>query len=82
MCISIFIHIYIAPLQVHYTTQKRSRPQQLTLCRSLNAEALQAIANEGLAQGPRVATRAGFEPTILRSKIIFSTKLMRHHAHK
>src|SRR6218665_3882905 len=27
-------------------------PQQLTLCRSLHAEALQATASEGLAQGP------------------------------
>jgi len=28
------------------------RPQQLTLCRSLHAEALQATVSEGLAQGP------------------------------
>src|SRR6218665_1786989 len=73
MCISIFIHIYIAPLQVHYTTQKRSRPQQLTLCRSLNAEALQAIAGKGLAQGSYMAARAGFEPTTLRSNGVVST---------
>src|SRR6218665_158639 len=35
--------------------QKRSRPQQLTLCWSLHAEALQATASEGLGQGPHVA---------------------------
>ena len=34
------------------TTQMRSRPQQLTLCRSLHAEALQATVSEGLTQGP------------------------------
>jgi len=43
----------------------------LTLCRSLHAEALQAIASEGLAQGPYVAVRAGFAPT--------STLPMCHH---
>jgi len=43
--------------------QKRSRPQQLTLSRSLHAEALQATVSEGLAQGPYLAARAGFEPT-------------------
>ena len=43
---------------------------QLTLCRSLHAEALQAIASEGLARGPYVApaARARFEPTTFRSK--------------
>ena len=53
--------------------QKRSRPQQLTLRQSLNAEVLQATVSEGLAQGPYVVTRAGFEPTTLRSKVIDST---------
>src|SRR6218665_1340336 len=43
--------ISIAPLEVHYF-QRRSKPQQLTLCRSLHAEALQAPVSEGLAQGP------------------------------
>ena len=33
-----------------------------------HAEAPQATANEGLAQGPYVAARAGFEPATLRSK--------------
>ena len=53
--------------------QKRSRPQQLTLCRSLHAEELQAIASERLAQGPYMAARAGFEPTTLRSNGVVST---------
>src|SRR6218665_624696 len=34
------------------TTQRRCQPQQLTLCRSLHAEALQATVSEGLAHGP------------------------------
>ena len=34
---------------------------------SLHAEALQATASEGLAQGPYVVTRAGFEPATLKS---------------
>ena len=33
-----------------------------------HAEAPQATASEGLAQGPYVAARAGFEPTTLRTK--------------
>jgi len=45
--------------------QKRSRPQQLTLCRSLYDEALQATASEGLAQNPYVAAITGFEPATL-----------------
>ena len=56
-----------------WATQKLSRQQQLTLCRSLHAEALQAIASEGFGQGPYVATRAGFEPATLRLKGIDST---------
>ena len=37
-----------------------------------HAEAPQAIASEGLAQGPYVAARVGFKPTTLRSKDIAS----------
>ena len=32
------------------------------------AEVAQATVSEGLAQGPYVAARAGFEPTTLRTK--------------
>ena len=40
---------------------------------SLHTEALEATASEGLAQGPYVAARTGFEPATLRSKRIDST---------
>ena len=33
-----------------------------------HVEALQATASEGLAQGPYVAARTGFEPTTLQTK--------------
>ena len=33
-----------------------------------HAEASQATASEGLAQGPYVAARAGFEPSTYRTK--------------
>jgi len=56
-------NISIAPFQVHYYSEALL---QLTLCRSLHAEALQATASEGLAQGPYVAAKAGFEPTTLK----------------
>ena len=38
-----------------------------------NAKALKASVSEGLAQGPYVAPRAGFEPATLRTKGIDST---------
>jgi len=37
------------------------------------AEAPQASASEGLAQGPYVGARAGFEPTTFRTKGVEST---------
>ena len=52
----------------------RSQLQQLTLCRSLHTEALQATVSERLAQGAYVAAGAEFEPTKA------STLPMRHHA--
>jgi len=45
------MHSYIEDI----STQRLSRPQQLTLYRSLHAEALQATVSEGLAQCPFVA---------------------------
>src|SRR6218665_2054364 len=71
-CIVLYLSISIALLTAR-AFQKRSRPQQLTLCRSLHAEALQVIAGKGLAQGPYMAARAGFEPTTLRSNGVAST---------
>ena len=44
-----------------------------------HAEAPQATASEGLAQGPYVAARAGLEPTTLRTK---GDESMRHHAQR
>src|SRR6218665_1071213 len=71
-CIVLYLYISIALLTAR-AFQERSRPQQLTLCRSLHAEALQAVAGKGLAQGPYMAARAGFEPTTLRSNRVVST---------
>src|SRR6218665_3546030 len=51
VCILLYLSISIELLTAR-VFQKRSRPQQLILCRSLHAEALQATASEGLAQGP------------------------------
>src|SRR6218665_1575792 len=64
----VFIHFYSASHSLSF--QKRSRPQQLTLCRSLHAKALQAIAGKG----PYMAARAGFEPGRTAS-----SQPMRHH---
>src|SRR6218665_3107671 len=66
MCCILLYYIY--PFLERFS--QRSQPQQLTLCRSLHAKALQSTVSEGLAQGPYVyvAARAGFEPTTLRSK--------------
>ena len=48
-------------------------PIQHGYCDEFHAEAPQATASEGLAKGPYVAARAGFEPTTLRSKGVDST---------
>ena len=71
---SIALHLSISiALLTAWASQKRSLPKQLTLCRSLHAEALQVTASEGLAQSPYVAARAGFEHTTFQSKGIDST---------
>src|SRR6218665_798550 len=75
-CIVLYIVLYLSisiALLTAGAFQKRSRPQQLTLCRSLHAEALQAIAGKELAQGPYMTARAGFEPTTLRSHGVVSS---------
>jgi len=76
-CIVLYLSISIALLTA-YALRKRSRPQQLTLCRNLHAEALQATVSEGLVQDPYDMARTGFEPTTLRRKV--STLQIRHHA--
>src|SRR6218665_870484 len=73
------ISLSIPQLPTARAFQKRSRPQQLTLFRSLHAEALQATASEGLAHSPYVTATAGFEPRPSSRKA--STLPMRHHAH-
>src|SRR6218665_2401911 len=67
----LYLSISIALLTAR-AFQKRSRPQQLRLCRSLRAEALQVIVSEGLAQGPYVVARVGFEPMTIWLKGIDS----------
>ena len=71
-CIALYLSISVALLTA-WAFQKCSRPQQMTQCRSLHAEELQATVSEGLPQGPYVAAKAGFEPTTLQSKGIAST---------
>src|SRR6218665_3041991 len=71
-CIVLYLSISIA-LFTASAFHKRPQPQQLTLCRSLHAEALRATASKGLAQGPYMVDRVGFVPTTLRSKGITST---------
>src|SRR6218665_74664 len=73
-CIVLNLSISIALLTAR-AFQKHSSPQQLTLCRSLHAEALQVTVSQGLAQGPYKAARAGFEPTTLQSQGIDSTNV-------
>ena len=57
----------MAPLQVYYYSAALPNTA-LILCRSEHAKALQATASEGLAQGPYVAAREGFEPATFRTK--------------
>src|SRR6218665_208777 len=69
--------ISIAPLQVHYYSEVLPTTA-LILCQSKYAEALQATVSEGLAQGPYVAVRVGFEPVTLRTQ---GTKLITEPPH-
>ena len=62
----LYLSISIALLTAR-TFQKRSQTQWLPLCRSLHAEALQTTVSEGLAQGPYMVARAGFDLSTLRS---------------
>ena len=72
-----FIHaISIAPLQVHYYSE--ALPTQHGYCVGVSREAPQATASEGLAQGPYVVDRAGFELATLRRKGAKSTNAPPH----
>ena len=64
--------ISIAPLQVHYYSEVL--PTQHEYC----VGATQATASEGLAQGPYVAARAGFEAVTLWTKVAESTNEPAH----
>ena len=67
-CIA-FIHFYSA---IHSLSEALPTTA-MTLCRSLQAGALQATASEVLTQGPYLSARAGFEPATLQWKGIDST---------
>src|SRR6218665_3945414 len=77
-----FIHSFIHSREFYSlfkstTTKRRSRHSMDTVS-EFHAKAPQAIASEGIAQGPYVATRTGFEPTTLRSTGIDSTNRPPH----
>ena len=52
--------ISIAPPQVYYYSEALPTTA-LIMCHSQHAEAQQATVSEGLAQGPYVSARVGFE---------------------
>src|SRR6218665_592110 len=66
-----FIHSFIRPFLKRpfksSATQRRSRLQH-GYCIGVSRRSAQATAGKGLAKGPYVAARAGFEPTTLRTK--------------
>ena len=61
----------MAPLQVHYYSEALSTQHRYFV--EFQTEAPQDTANEGLAQGPYVAARAGFKPATLQTKVAEST---------
>ena len=75
---SFILDIYITLLQVHYHSGALPTTA-LILYRSYHAEALQATASEGLAQGPYLAARVEFEPATLQVQGTEST-ILSHHA--
>src|SRR6218665_377547 len=67
-------HFYSAPSSLLLL---RGAPAYSTYCIGVSrrsAQACQATAGKGLAQGPYLAARAGVKPTTLRLKFIVSTK--------
>src|SRR6218665_2974244 len=72
MVATTFIHSFrLFPLRLFKSTQRRSRHSTDTVL-EFHTEAPQATASEGLAQGPYVAARAGFEPTTLLTNLPMS----------
>ena len=88
-CLHIYIcvHAYIPTYVFIHSGHFYSAPSSPPLLRAapdysmdysmseFHAEASQATASEGLAQGLYVAARTGVEPTTLRLKVIVSTKV-------
>ena len=64
--------LFILRLFKSATTQRRYRHSTNTVL-EFHVEAPQATASEGLAQGPYMAFRAGFESATLRTKGVEST---------
>jgi len=67
----LILAIPTVPLQVHFYSEALPTTARI-LCQSFTAEAQQTTASEGLAQGPYMAARVGFEPMTLRTKFIKS----------
>ena len=70
-----FLHHFIHSWYFYSTSSSllllRSAPNRARILyrvSEFHAEAPQATASKGLAQGPYVAARTGFEPTTLRTK--------------
>src|SRR6218665_3531881 len=63
----------IAPLQVHYYSEALPTQHGYSTVSGFHAEAPQATASGGLAQGQYVAARAGFESMTLQMKGAEST---------
>ena len=61
----------VAPLQANYYSE--ALQTQYTDVSEFDAEAPQATANEGLAQGPYVAAKTGLKPTTFQTKGVQST---------
>ena len=62
----VFIHFYSASLSMSHSEEVPTTG--LILCRSKYTEAVRTTASEGLAQGPYVAAKVGFEPATLQTE--------------
>src|SRR6218665_279465 len=69
--------ISLAPLQVHYYSEALSTAARI-LSRSFNPKLHRQLRVKGLADGPYVTVRAGFEPANLRTKGDESTNERQH----
>ena len=75
LVIVLYLSISIALLTARaFQKCSRLKTTAIDTVSEFTRRALQATGSEGLAQGPYVATKAGFEPATLRSKDIASTK--------